>query len=346
MSETNLLVKLGWQAFFQQQLTLDEWEDCIPARIVEQHKTQISVSTEHGLHTISLTPSMIDMVVGDWILLGSDFTFIRLLERKTYFARKAAGSHVKQQLISANVDVAFIVTSVNDDFNLNRIERFLALVNEAGAEPVVILSKSDLSLTPEIFVEKIRAIDPLLTVEMLNCLDSKSCIKLKPWLNEGSTCVMLGSSGVGKSTLTNTLLGKALQTTSDIRNDDAKGRHTTTGRSLFYTDSGGLILDTPGMREIQLSDCKSGIVSTFNDIDVLSMECQFKDCQHQQEPGCRVQQAIDEGLLDNRRLNNYLKLLNEESRNSASLSERRANDKALGKYYKKTQHQASKFKGR
>mgnify|MGYP000069984444 FL=1 len=346
MTETKTLVKLGWQSFFQQQLSLDEWGSVVPARIVEQYRSQITVSAESTVYTLDILPLMPEMVVGDWILLDADSRFVRLLERKTCFSRKAAGSQLKQQLISANVDVAFIVTSMNEDFNLNRIERFLSVVNEAGAEPVIVLSKSDLVHGSESYIEQIRSLDPLLAVEAVNCLDIEELAKLQPWLQESSTCVMLGSSGVGKSTLTNTLLGNDLQTTSEIRVDDSKGRHTTTRRSLVCVANGGLILDTPGMREIQLSDCKSGITSTFNDIDMFSEECQFNNCQHLGEPGCRVQQAINAGELDQRRLKNYQKLLSEEARNSASLSERRANDKALSKFYKNTQSQNSKFKGR
>jgi len=346
MTDSTSLFKLGWQAFFQQQLSLDEWDDAVPARVIEQYKSEITIATESSVFNISLLPTMPEIVVGDWLLLDPEQYFIRLLDRKTCFSRKAAGSKLKKQLISANVDTAFIVSSMNDDFNLNRIERFLSLVNESGAEPVVVLSKSDLSESPQSFVEQIQSLDPYLMVEAVNCLEESSIQKLSAWIKEGATVAVLGSSGVGKSTLINTLLGEQRQSTSGIREDDDKGRHTTTRRSLISLESGGMILDTPGMREIQIADCKEGIATTFADIEAYAERCKFSDCQHQTEPGCAVQQAIVSGDLDQRRLNNYLKLLREEAFNSATLSERRSSDKALGKFYKHTLAETYKLKGR
>lgn len=350
MSGFTSLVSLGWQPFFQQQLLLDEWDSATPARIIEQHKSEIKVATEEEVLTLKILHSMPEMVVGDWLLLEDSENqpkqFSRLLDRKTSFSRKAAGSKIHKQLISANVDTAFIVCSMNDDFNLNRIERFLSLVNEAEAEAVVILSKSDQAESPEEFIQAVQSIDPLLMVEAINCLDVESIKKLSPWVKEGSTIAVLGSSGVGKSTLTNTLLGENAQSTSGIREDDSKGKHTTTSRSLLALAEGGLILDTPGMREIQLADSKEGIEATFADIELLAQQCKFGDCQHDDEPGCEVKKAVESGELDERRLNNYQKLLKENAHNSASLAERRASDKALGKFYKKTLSQSTALKGR
>jgi len=346
ISNFTSLGSLGWQAYFQQQLSLDEWDKAIPARVIEQNKSEVTVSTGSDTFNITLFATMPEMIVGDWLILDSQQHILRLLDRKTCFSRKTSGSKLKKQLISANVDVAFIMSSMNHDFNLNRLERFLSLVNESGAEPVVLLTKSDQAARPESFVEQTQKLDQFLTVEAVNCLDKESVNKLSPWIKEGTTIAVLGTSGVGKSTLVNTLLGEYRQSTGDIREDDYKGRHTTTRRSLIALDLGGVILDTPGMREIQLVDCKEGIAATFSDIEIFSEQCKFNDCQHQKEPDCAVQEAIKSGEIDQRRLNNYLKLLQEESLNSASLSERRAKDKALGKFYKKTLSQAQEFTGR
>lgn len=346
MSNFTSLTGLGWQPYFQQQLSLDEWDGTIPARVIEQYKSEVTVATESDVFNIALLATMPEMVVGDWLLLDSQQHLLRVLDRKTCFSRKAAGSKLKRQLISANVDSAFIMTSMNDDFNLNRIERFLSLVNESGADSVIVLSKSDQSEFPESYIAQIQELDPFLMVEAINCLNAESVKKLSPWIKQGTTIAVLGSSGVGKSTLINTLLGKERQSTGGIREDDDKGRHTTTRRSLISLDAGGLILDTPGMREIQMADCKEGIATTFADIEAYARQCKFSDCQHQTEPGCAVQKAVDSGELDQRRLNNYLKLLREEALNSASLSERRSKDKALGKFYKHTLSQAHELKGR
>jgi|TARA_R110002126_G_scaffold110918_1_gene248473 ribosome biogenesis GTPase len=318
----------------------------MPARIIEQCRTSITVTTESETVDIETMPGMPEMVVGDWILLDGQQQFLQLLERKTSFSRKAAGSKIKTQLIAANIDTAFIVSSMNEEFNLSRIERFLALVNESGAEAVILLSKQDQALEPETFITQIQALDSNLIVIAMNCLDSTCQSTLSPWLKPGSTIAVLGSSGVGKSTLINSLLGEERQSTGHIRENDTKGRHTTTRRSLIMLASGGLVLDTPGIREIQLADCKTGISVTFADIERYAAQCRFNNCKHQVEPNCMVQQAIESGDLDQRRLTNYLKLRQEEILNSASLSEKRASGKALTKYHKRTQHQARNFKNK
>ena len=346
MSNYSSLAALGWHPFFQQQLSLEEWDKCSPARIIEQHKSIITVANQATNLNLAIQHSMPDMVVGDWVLLDDDHRFVRLLERKTSFSRKAAGAKVESQLISANVDTAFIVCSLNEDFNLNRIERYLSLVHESGALPVVVLSKNDLTELSAEYVAKVQSLDGQLSVEAVDCRDINSVEKLNHWIYQGTTVVVLGSSGVGKSTLINTLMGEARQDTAEIREDDDKGRHTTTRRSLYPLPSGGLILDTPGMREIQLADCQQGISSTFSDIESLALACRYSDCQHQSEPGCAVRDAVEDGRLEHRRLQNYLKLLREEALNSASLSEKRAKDKALGKFYKRTLKESQKLKGR
>jgi len=346
MSNFNTLANLGWQPYFQQQLSLEEWDSTIPARVIEQHKSNIEIASEENELTIQIQASFPQLVVGDWILLDEDLKFIRTLDRKTCFTRKAAGTKVTTQLISANVDTAFIVCSMNEDFNLNRIERFLSVVNESGAVPVVILSKSDLCENSDYFIKQIQKLDSMLCIESVNCLDSNDVSRLKPWLKPGSTVALIGSSGVGKSSLINTIIGGSQQQTGNIRVNDKKGRHTTSRRSLLATPEGLMILDTPGMREIQLADCRDGLSITFSDIELLAKKCRFNNCQHQSEPGCAVLNAVSSNELDSRRLANYLKLLREEALNTSSLAQRRANEKALSRFYKKTQSLMSEFKRR
>lgn len=345
MSNKISLFNLGWQTFFQQQVSLEEWETTLPARIIEQHRSELTLLSEQGEITLPMTASLPEMVVGDWLLLNLERQFHRLLERKSDFSRKAAGTKVARQLISTNVSTAFIVTSVNHDFNLNRLERFLALVHEAQAEPVVILSKSDLVNSTIDYEQAVHQIDPFLMVESVNALDESSIDKLQPWLKSGETIAVLGSSGVGKSTLINTLLGQAQQSTSGIREDDSKGRHTTTRRSLLALPMGGMILDTPGMRELQLTDCEEGLATTFADIEQLTQQCRFSNCQHDSEPGCAIQAAITNEQLDPRRLQNYFKLQRENQFNSASLAERRQSDRDFGKMIKRVQKESKTLKG-
>ncbi|MDH4020738.1 MAG: ribosome small subunit-dependent GTPase A [Xanthomonadales bacterium] len=327
------LAQLGWRPFFQQQLVLEQWEYPV-VRVIAQYRNRLDLLGETGERGLVLHSDMPEITVGDWLVLSPNGEFEKLLERQSLFRRKAAGSKVGKQLIAANVDTLFIVTSLNDDFNLNRIERYLSLANEVGAEPVIILSKSDLTDDPESFSSQVQALDPLLMVVTINCLDADEVHKLSPWCKTGNTVALMGSSGVGKSTMVNTLLGKTVQSTGAIREDDSKGRHVTTGRSLHRMPQGGLLLDTPGMRELQLAECEDGVNSTFADITSLAERCRFGNCQHESEPGCAVQNTIDRGELEARRLSSYQKLIREQVFNTATLAEKRARDKNFGKMIK------------
>ena len=334
MTSTHSLSELGWKPFFQHQLSLNDLENNVPARVFAVERSQISLLTADGPRTLPVTPSMPDLAVGDWILIDSEHRFVRLLDRLSLFSRKAAGTQAYRQLISANVDTVLIVSSLNQDFNLNRIERYLALAHEAGVDPIVVLTKADLSDKAESFVDAVQALDPLLAVFAVNAHDPASLQGLNLWLTPGHTLAFLGSSGVGKSTLVNTLLNRKTQDTKQIRETDSKGRHTTTSRSLHFTSSGVLLLDTPGMRELQLVDCQQGVDETFADISALAMQCRFSDCQHQSEPGCAVRAAIESGNLDERRLQNYHKLMREQAVNSATVAEKRKQGKQLSKLVK------------
>ena len=344
MSKTYSLSQLGWSPFFQQQLTLELWQETTPARIIEVQRSGFILASESGDLSLQRTPSTQDVTIGDWVLIDPLKHVVKRLERNTLLSRKAAGEKVAQQNIAANVDTLFIVCSANQDFNLNRVERYLAIAHEAGAQPVVVLSKVDLCEDASAFIAQLQRLDPMLLVEGINCLDSKSVQALRPWCSTGKTIALLGSSGVGKSTLVNSLTDSHQQQTGDIRHDDDKGKHTTTARSVHFLLDGGLLIDTPGMRELQLADCERGVDSTFGDIVALSEQCRFSDCRHDQEPGCAVRQAIENGQLEQRRLNSYLKLKREQQINSATLAEKRAREKGLSKMYKRVQEEARKNK--
>lgn len=340
MMTTHSLSQLGWLPFFQQQLTLEEWDSSIPARVVAQHRSHIELISERDKHKLVLTMGMPSFSTGDWVLLDSQGDFQRLLERQSLFSRKASGTKVASQLLAANIDTAFVTCSLNDNFNLNRIERYLALAKKAGTEVVVVLTKSDLCEDPDNWVRQVQALDPLLMVKAVNGLDSKTVKALEPWCLTGKTIALLGSSGVGKSTLVNALLGQSAQQTSGIREADSKGRHTTTARSMYFMPTGGILLDTPGMRELQIADCEQGLKETFSDIGELESQCRYSDCQHQDEPGCAVQSAIQAGELDERRLKNYSKLMREQRLNSASLAEKRSRERSLSRHIRSVQTQA------
>jgi ribosome biogenesis GTPase len=327
------LTQLGWRPFFQHQIDLEHWNHPV-ARVVAHHRNRLDLLSEAGASVLALDPGMPAITVGDWLLLTHEGRFLRLLERQSLFRRKAPGRKVDEQLIAANVDTLFIVTSLNEDFSLNRIERYLSLAHEAGAEPVVVLSKSDLCDEPERFQREVQKLNPVLVVETINCLNASEINKLLPWCGTGETVALMGSSGVGKSTLVNALLGETVQAIGSIREKDGTGRHVTSGRSLHQMKEGGLLLDTPGLRELQLTACDHGVNSTFAEISALAEQCRFSNCRHGSEPGCAVQEAICRGELDARRLSSYKKLMREQDFNSATLAEKRARDKRFGKMIK------------
>ena len=334
MNLPSTLQHLGWQAFFQQQLTLQEFEHGIIARVMAHHRSGYELITLQGPCRLLASTTLAPITIGDWLLLDAGGGFVRLLSRKSLFKRKAAGSQLAEQLIAANVDTLIIVCSLNHDFNLSRIERYLTLAHDAGAEPLLVLTKMDLCADVDAFLQQVKQLDAMLMVEVVNALDTSCSSTLQRWCKAGNTLAVVGSSGVGKSTLVNTLTGSGGQKTAAIRADDSKGRHTTTGRSMHFITGGAVVIDTPGMRELQLTDCDEGIRRAFADIDALATQCRFSDCQHVAEPGCAVQQAIAQGALEARRLTNYQKLNAEQARNGASLQQRRAHERQFSKLVK------------
>lgn len=335
------LAEFGWNTFFISQLETEEFEQSVPVRVMTVHRGALVVAGP-GIN-LSIPPYRSDSednetsaTVGDWLLLdGKTHRPQRLLRRRSLFKRRSAGTGRDVQLIAANVDTLFIVTSCNQDFNIPRLERYLALALEAQVAPVIVLTKADLCDAPGVYVSQVYTLPSINMVETLNALDPAEVERLLPWCSGGQTVALVGSSGVGKSTLINTLTGRGEIATQGIREDDAKGRHTTTGRSLHRLPSGGWLIDTPGIRELQLTDVQSGLDEVFSDIVELAQSCRFSTCQHDTEPGCAVTAAIEAGALDERRLKRWEKLIAEEAHNNASLAERRSRDKAFGKMVKR-----------
>ena len=332
------LADYGWSQFFQSQLSPADFARFHPVRVFAVHRNGLDVA---GADFDGRVPPFCDgdddearATVGDWLLVDrASGAPERVLLRKSLFKRQAAGTARRVQLIAANVDTLFIVTSCNQDFNVARLERYLALAREADVTPLIVLTKADLAEDAHAYVTRAARLMPGLLVECLDARAADQVVHLKPWCGTGQTVALVGSSGVGKSTLVNTLTGGDLLT-RPIREDDAHGRHTTSGRALYSLAAGGLLMDTPGMRELQLADAGSGIDDVFADIVALAAKCRFADCSHDSEPGCAVQAALADGSLDAARYTRYLKLVREDAYNSAALHERRARDRDFGRMVK------------
>lgn len=302
------------------------YEGLYLGRVITEYKGIYKVATEKDtiLSKVSgrLIYNAIDKssypAVGDWVAIDrvdakeGDAIIHGILSRKSSISRKVAGREINEQIIASNIDTIFICMSVNNDFNQRRLERYLSIAWDSGAIPVIVLTKVDLCEDIDRVVREVEKVT-IGTTDIL-CVSSiteEGMDKVKRYLQFGETVVFIGSSGVGKSTLINVLLGEERQKVNDIRRDDDKGKHTTTYRELIVLPNGGIVIDTPGMREIQLLDEVDGIDDSFSDIKEISQQCKFSDCRHEKEPGCAVLNAIDSGIISKERLNNYNKLKRE-----------------------------------
>lgn len=317
------LSTLGFGPFFAEQIQPPDGEDVIVARIAAEHRGAYEVWSQTGSGPAQLAGRLrrdFDEVgvpgVGDWVVLkdapGPDHTSVidRVLARRTVFTRGAAGRQVRAQVIAANVDLVFAVCGLDEDFNVRRIERYLARIWASGAQPAVILNKADLCLDAAAQVLEVESHCFGVPVYLTSALHSEGVEAVRGRIHAGMTVALVGSSGAGKSTLVNALLGEERMPTGETRARDGRGRHVTTHRQLVLLPSGGLLLDTPGMRELQLVD-DAGLDAVFDDIATLATRCRFRDCRHDTEPGCVVRAAVDSGDLAPDRLAHYRKLEHE-----------------------------------
>jgi ribosome biogenesis GTPase len=309
------LYDLGWDDGFT--AALEPYDNCIPARVSAQHRGEYDVLMERGELRVRVTGrlrhqagSAADLpAVGDWVALRAD-VIQAVLPRRSAFVRKVAWSETEAQVLAANLDTVFVVSALDGDFNLRRLERYLTLAWESGATPVLVLTKADLCDDPLAALLEVEQVALGVPAHVVSNVTGEGLDELAPYLQPARTIALLGSSGVGKSTLANRLVGEELQATKQIA-EDGRGRHTTTSRQLIRLPGGALLVDTPGLREIQLWDADEGIRDAFADVDELAAGCRFNDCAHMREPCCAVQAAIDEGRLPRERLQSYRALQRE-----------------------------------
>ena len=349
LADEAALVALGWNAHWrgllwaQQDATVDGAANAdisppLVARVIGVERTGLSIAPQGELPSNHVAISgrwfrgdeETRPTIGDWVVVDAQTgLLLDMLPRQSLIKRVNPLGAL--QLIAANVDTAFIVTSCNADFSLERLERYLSVVMEANIAPVLLTTKTDLSNDPEHYAKQLAGRFPDIPQIALNALEVADVVHLRQWCGAGQTIALLGSSGVGKSTLVNSLLGTQVQQTAAIREEDAKGRHTTTNRTLHRLPMGGVILDSPGMRELQLAEAEEGLDQLFADVEAIASTCRFNDCSHSGEPGCAVAKALQTSELDPQRLQNYQALKEEQSRNRESLAARSARDRAFGK---------------
>jgi ribosome biogenesis GTPase len=313
------LKQLGWTTEHTQAFS-KYTGPYVPGRVACRQKTVWDIFTDGGAVTAGISGALKKLgrfpAVGDFIVLlhqpeAGSSTIVDILPQKSVFTRGTAGKEGTDQVIAANIDIVFIVTAAGHDLNARRIERYLTIAHASGAQPVIVINKSDLTDDPAVLTDEIVPVASGIPVIPVSAIRGDGFTRLEPFLTPGTTIVLIGSSGVGKSTLINRLLDRPLQETSGIRDYDGKGRHTTTVRQLFILKSGALMIDNPGLREVGMGTASGGIDETFPDIVKLAAGCRFSDCRHEQEPGCAVQEAVKNGTLSSLRFENYHRLVRE-----------------------------------
>jgi len=311
----SLLNRLGWDDGWEAAFAGHRAAGLLPARVAIQHRGAYDLMHEQGEQRASAANRLVREeglpAVGDWVGLDLTSNLIEaLLPRRTSISRKATLDVTQEQILAANIDVSFLVQALPLDFNPRRLERYLAMAWESGAQPVVLLTKTDLVDDVQPFLDRVEEVTlGSVPVHHVSAKTGEGIDGLRAWLQPNRTAVLLGSSGVGKSTIVNSLVGEELLPTQEVREDDQMGRHTTTHRELILMPSGGVVLDTPGIRELQLWD--ADLEQTFGDIEEIARRCRFSDCAHDQEPGCAIREALAEGVLSQERWHSYQKLQRE-----------------------------------
>ena len=351
------LETFGWNDFFAESFRFYAGKDYTVGRIYLEHKGSYRLYTEIGEIPAEIAGKMRyearwreDFpVVGDWAVIQiredeRKATIYGILPRKSKFSRKTPGSITEEQIVAANIDIAMLVSGLDNDFNLRRIERYITMAQSSGADAIIVLNKADVCQHPEQRMSEVKQIARGIPMVLISAVQDNSSELLLPFIRKEQTVALLGSSGVGKSTITNQLLGREIQEVQEVREKDSRGRHTTTRRELLILPNGGLIIDTPGMRELQLWVNDEELQTTFEDIEVLAQQCYFSNCQHMGETGCAIAEALENEGLDSARLNNYNKM----RRELAYLLEKQDFRAAQMKKekVKKVTHQFNKYKKR
>jgi len=338
------LERLGWCEPFLSAFNSLDLPGCLPGRIVWQGAFNYRVLGEFGEVGAELSGKVKSgqlPAVGDWVVLqlqpdGETGVIVALLPRKSGFSRNAAGKAVREQVAAANIDRVFVVSGLDQDYNLRRIERYISLVYGSGASPVVVLTKADLVPDSEEFILKVESVAPGVPVHAVSGVTGQGVDNLEPYISPDQTVAFLGSSGAGKSTLINRLLGQERMRVARVREGSGKGRHTTTSRELFLLPGGGAVIDTPGMREIQVWGDGEGLTGAFPEIEKLSVSCRFRDCRHESETDCAVREAVESGNLDPKRFESFRKLRVEfESQEHRQSKHSRAEERREGKRFAK-----------